>query len=315
MKRIFNRALLTAGISLFSVGILASHGSSQKKPTAAQHNTIAMQSAPQPVAANISEKFIDQGQTRTYSLHTPPNYHPDQPLPLIIALHGSQETGEQMQSKTQLSPLSDRANFIVAYPDALNQKWNVSGSASENNVAFVHTLIGRIAQIRKIDPTRVYVVGLSNGGILAQKLACENPSDIAAIATVAASLPNRFRATCQTQTPVSLLMINGTSDEIVPWQGGAYPQIRIGKGLSIPPIPDVVEFWRQHDRCDATATTTTLSDRAKATSYTRCQNNSEVTLITLDGAGHIWAGAEGQPSAFINTTQTVWDFLQRHQKS
>jgi polyhydroxybutyrate depolymerase len=257
---------------------------------------------------DASDQFTDQGQLRTYTVHTP--QIANRPLPLIIALHGSQESGQQMTAKTGLNQLGDQAGFVVVYPDGLNQKWNVSGIASEDNVAFVHTLIDRVQKIRTIDPTRIYVVGLSNGGILAQKIACDAPQGIAAFATVAASLPQQFQSTCQTKTPISMLMINGTTDPIVPWQGGKPPQVRVGRDLTLPPIPEVVSFWQQHDACPAQPIVTQLNQRVQISDSPHCQKETEVSLIAMKGAGHIWAGSGGV-SPYLSATQAVWQFLQR----
>lgn len=274
----------------------------------------AVASAQQPaVDRDVSGAFVDQGQQRTYYLHTPPSYQPNHPMPLVLALHGSGEQGKEMAAQTGLNNLADREGFMVVYPDGLNKKWNVSGTAPEDNVQFVHALLAHLNQVRAIAPQRIYAVGLSNGGILVQKLACENPSQIAAFATVAASLPVQFESHCQTQTPVSMLMINGTSDQVVPWDGGESPQIRVGRNLSIPPIPSVVDFWRQHDACPAKADVEQRSDhRVQVWSYHNCQAGSSVTLIELKGGGHIWPGGGYGQSQFLDATKTVWNFFQEH---
>ncbi len=261
---------------------------------------------------DVSGEFSNQGQRRTYYLHTPPSSTATQPLPLVVALHGSGMQGKDMAEKTALSKLADQAGFIVVYPDGLKQKWNVSGRGPEDNVQFVHALIDHMQQLRSIDAQRIYVVGLSNGGILAQKLACEAPDQIAAIATVAASLPVQFSSHCQTQKPVSLLMINGTADSVVPWQGGAAPKVKVGRNLSIPPIPDVVNFWQQHNACPASGRVEQPSNLVEVTDYLSCQAQSEVMLVALQGAGHVWAGGGYGQSAYGDTTQRVWQFLQRH---
>jgi len=272
----------------------------------------------QPIAAqptiptDITGVFTNQGQRRTYYLHTPPHPTAARALPLVVALHGSGMQGREMADTTALSQLADKAGFVVVYPDGLKQKWNVSGQSPEDNVQFVHALIDQIQKIRTIDSQRIYVVGLSNGGILAQKIACEAPQQIAAIATVAASLPHQFASRCQTQQPVSLLMVNGTSDSVVPWQGGAAPQVKVGRGLSIPPIPDVVKFWQQHNGCPANAAVSSSTPLVQTIDYAACQANSEVMLITLNGADHVWTGGGYGQSSFGDTTERVWQFFQRH---
>jgi polyhydroxybutyrate depolymerase len=268
----------------------------------------------QPFKPNdVLGELIDQGQRRTYYLHTPPSYGANHPMPLVLAFHGSGQQGKQMAEETGLNRLADQEGFIVVYPDGLNQKWNVSGFAPEDNVSFVHTLIAHISQMRAIDFRKIYATGLSNGGILVQKLACEAPGEIAAFATVAASLPTQFEASCQNHTPISLMMINGTNDNVVPWNGGGPPDVHVGRKLSIPSIPEVADFWRKHDACEANPTVEQQSDsRVQISRYQSCATGAEVTLVALKGASHIWAGGGQGRSQYLDSTQTIWDFFQRH---
>lgn len=281
--------------------------------TAVQPHKARSTIAQAPIQTDVSQTLVDQNQKRTYLLHTPPTYHPGQPMPLVMAFHGSGEQGQQMAQQTAFNQLADREGFIVVYPDGLNHKWNVSGKSAEDNIAFVQHLIVQLRQMRSIDSQRIYAAGLSNGGIFVQQLACEAPGTFAAFASVAGSLPVQFKATCQRQTPISILMINGTSDPIVPWQGGTAPNVRVGRDLSIPPIPDVIKFWSQHDACSAPPTIKQRADqRVQTTQYQNCQNGSEVSLVALQGAGHVWTGGGYGTSAYLDSTQTVWNFLERH---
>jgi len=310
------RSLLAFGaVVLVGGSLVSSQAQTARKPLLPHIPSKQSTALPQPYAIDVSQAFTEQGQRRTYYLHTPIADSPTHPLPLIVALHGSGMQGKEMAEKTALNQLADQVGAVVVYPDGLKQKWNVSGQAPEDNVAFVHTLIDQVQQSRSIDSRRVYVVGLSNGGILAQKLACEAPKQIAAIATVAASLPNQFAAHCQTQQPIPLLMVNGTADTIVPWQGGTSPDVRIGRNLSIPSIPSVLNFWQQHNACSSPPKVEQVSNVVEVTDYSSCKAGSEVMLAKLEGAGHVWAGGGYGQSAFGDTTQRVWQFLQRHSLS
>jgi polyhydroxybutyrate depolymerase len=254
----------------------------------------------------------DQGQQRTYYLHTPPSYQPGHPMPLVLAFHGSGEQGKTLADFTGLNQIADQQGFIVAYPDGIGKKWNVSGKAEtgEDNVAFVDAFMAHLRQIRSIDANRIYVTGISNGGILAQKLACERPNQIAAFATVAASLPDQFTSHCQTNTPISLMMINGTADSVVPWNGGAPPKVQVGRQLSIPSVPSVINFWQQRDGCAAPPKVEpSPNDRVEISRYDSCRAGSEVVLVALKGAGHVWTKSGGQ---YIDSGKAVWDFFQRH---
>ena len=282
-------------------------------PAAASQSASA--SAYKPVLQDVTGALMDQGQRRTYYLYTPSSYRPDQPLPLVLAFHESEGQGKNMAVHTGLNQLAKQKGFLVVYPDGINARWNVSGQAAtkEDNVAFVQALIAHLGQLRAIDHQRIYATGLSNGGILVQKLACKNPGQIAAFATVAASLPDQFQAKCQSQTPISMLMINGTADDVVPWQGGEPPTVKVGRNLSIPSIPDVFHFWQKHNHCATQITVQQRADRRVTTSsYTDCQAGSDVTLVALKGATHIWPGGGYGRSSFLDASQTIWSFFERH---
>ncbi len=264
---------------------------------------------------DASESLKDQGQNRTYYLHTPQSSLFARPLPLVVALHGSGMHGKEMAEKTAFNQLADRANFIVAYPDALKKRWNVSGRTEEDNVAFVHHLIRQIQQVRPINSRRIYIVGLSSGGFLAQKLACENPDQIAAVATVAASLPMQSFSNCQKQHPVSLLMVNGTGDTVVPWQGGRIVPTQLGSEISVLSIPGAISFWKGHNGCKPSGKVSQVSKLVKITNYSSCQAGSEIELAALQGAGHVWSGGGYGTSPYGDTTQRVWEFLEHHSQS
>lgn len=305
-RSVFN---LLAGVLIFGT-ILSARSLNQKAPVSWSEASL-LSAAQAQTPPNIVDQMTLQGQIRTYRLHTPETYDAEHPLPLVVALHGSGELGQDMETKTGLSQLADQEGFIAAYPDALNKDWNVDGTAPEDNVAFIQALIAHIQQIRTIDPQRIYLVGVSDGGLLAQKIACENPGQIAAIVTVAASLPVEFANHCQANIPVPMLMINGTADEIVPWDGGSEDAVQLGQGISIPPMPEVAQFWQQHNQCLASPRVSQRGNLVTVESYGHCKDHADVVLMALKGAGHIWAGSMG-PSAYLNTTEVAWNFFERH---
>ena len=82
--------------------------------------------------------------------------------------------------------------------------------------------------------------------------------------------------------------------------------------LPVPRILEAIEFWRQHNGCEAPAQVTAVSEVVDVTTYSGCQRQSEVVLVALKGAGHVWSGGSYGTSAFGDTTDRVWQFLQRH---
>lgn len=270
----------------------------------------------QPLRNNdISGELFDQQHRRTYYLYTPKSYQPNHPLPLVLAFHSYGKQGRDMAATTTLNRLAEQKGFIVVYPNAINKQWDVDGHAQTrvDDAAFVSALIAHITKIRAIDSHRIYATGSSDGGLLVQRLACQKPSQIAAFASVAASLPVQLQPSCQTKTPVSVLMINGTADPAIPWEGGKPPKVQIGPYLSIPSIPQVIDFWRQHNGCPSKAQVKQLSgSRVEVSRYPGCRAGSEVALVTLKGGGHIWPGGGSGKSEFLDAGQVVWDFFKGH---
>ena len=318
MRRLLSfRLLLSLGSAVLAIGLLTFNRDDMghRLPLKTGDLSRSKAQAASLSFTDISESLKDQGQNRTYYLHTPRSSLFARPLPLVVALHGSGMQGKEMADKTAFNQLADRANFIVVYPDALKKRWNVSGRTSEDNVAFVRHLISQVQQVRPIDSTRIYIVGLSSGGFLAQKLACENPDQIAAVATVAASLPKQSFSNCQKQFPVSLLMVNGTGDTVVPWQGGRILLTQLGSPVSILSIPAAISFWRDHNGCEPSGEVSQVSRLVKVTNYSACRFGSEIELAALKGAGHVWSGGGYGTSQYGDTTQRVWRFLEHHSTS
>jgi len=157
---------------------------------------------------------------RTFVTHLPNNRQPTQPVPLVLVFHGYGSQGKDLAKLSGLDQVADRENFIVVYPDGLERRWNVGG---DEDIAFTNSIIQQFQKRYKIDSHRIYATGISNGGFLVQRLACESSNQIAAFASIVATLPNGLQSECRSNRPISMLMINGTADRKVPWNGGSLP--------------------------------------------------------------------------------------------
>ncbi len=271
----------------------------------------------QVASSDRSGKLLFQGQSSTYYLYTPKSYQPNQPMPLVIAFHGSHGSGRSLANVTHLDDLAEQKGFIVVYPDGINYHWHeVKGYSSSqidvDNASFVTALIEHLKQIRNIDPHKIYAVGFSSGGILTQSLACQLSGQIAAFASVAGTLPANVTDGCQPQAPVSILMLNGTGDESVPYFGGKIDGVRDAVS-----VPKIVELWQQHNGCVSKANSQS-GKQVEIARYLGCRGDSEVMLVTIKGSGHAWPGATSETAKQqgsaneINANQIIWDFFQRH---
>jgi len=279
------------------------------------------------LASDSNGDISDQGKLRTYYIHTPKSYNPDRPMPLVLVFHGDDGTGRSIADVSRFNDLADQKGFIVVYPDAVDHKWSLSVNSSRkvNDVSFISALINHVKQIRNIDSHRVYATGFSRGAILTQALACKIPDQIAAFASVAGAIPVQIKSKCQSQTPVSMLMINGTNDKDVHYDGDDK-----GPGKGLVSIPDTVDLWRSHDQCPSPTQSQQPPQanpnehfKVKTSQYSGCIGGSEVVQLSVVDGGHFWPGGATQDPRLkqvndqlgFNASQTIWDFFQRHNQS
>jgi polyhydroxybutyrate depolymerase len=282
---------------------------SNRKSQEAQFSALSI---PPKQSGDGTGSLLVRGQSRTYLLHTPKSYKVGQPMPLVLAFHGYGSQGKDLAQATGLSDVAEEQGFLVAYPDGLDRRWNVAtglGASETDDMAFVNALIQQLAKIRTVDPKRIYAVGVSNGGFLVQQLACQSSGSIAAFATVASTLLEPLQSSCHPARPVSILMINGTSDQKVPWDGGDRPY---GELLA---VPATIQFWREHNQCrEQPQIRLNPNQRVAIDRYVSCQNGAEVELVSLKGVGHLWPRGGSGANQLINGSQESWNFFQRHHR-
>lgn len=281
------------------------------------------------------------GMQRTYLLHLPRVHDLAKPAPLIIILHGGGGTAERMVRLTNggLSRLAEKEGFLVVYPNGVDKRWNDGRSKEEtgwrahrenaDDVGFISALIDELVRTRNADPRRVYVTGVSNGGQMAHRLACEIAHKIAAIAPVIAQMPAHFSPRCKPAKPVSVLMMPGTDDPLIPWEGGTIRLGRqtFGKALS---VRETVKFWTRHNGCPETPEVSSEPDRDPADgtrvrkeAYKGCRERTSVVLYAIEGGGHTWPGGYqylpesivGKISRDIDAAEVIWEFFRKQERS
>ena len=258
------------------------------------------------------------GSVRTYRVHRPAALGRSAHPPLVVMLHGGFGSGSQAESSYGWDPAADAHGFVVAYPDGQSRAWNAGTCCGPpqrlgvDDVGFVRDLIRRLHTDEGIDLARVYVTGISNGAMLAYRVACELPHTIAAIGPVAGTMT----VDCHEATPTSVLHIHGLDDHNVPYGGG-----RGTKGVandSRPSVPDTIARWREIDGC---APPTAIARSPVRTETAECRAGRTVRLVTVEGAGHQWPGSQppnpaakaalglDEPSAALDATATLWEFF------
>jgi len=263
------------------------------------------------------------GTTRTYLLHLPASLQSGHPAPLVLMFHGGDGRAAPMPRFTGFDELADAKGFIVVYPDGLDRHWNDGrGLSKADDVGFVRALIDELEGEHLVDPKRIYATGISNGGFFSNRLACELSDKIAAIASVAATMPEVLMPACKPSRPVSVMYMQGTKDPLVPINGGTIgPQH--GTAVS---LQQAEEFWRVHDQTSPKPVSEDLPELVKDGTkvhrdvYGNGKDHTEVVVYTIDGGGHTWPGGTqylpifvvGKVTRNLQATPVIWEFFQKH---
>jgi len=275
-------------------------------------------------AAPAARSIRVGGVERDYLLDMPSRA--SGPVPLVIALHGGGGNARTMTPRWL--DTARREGFAVAFPNGLGRNanmgtWNAGGccgfamTSDSDDVAFIEAMIDDITRDHRVDPSRVYVTGLSNGGMLTYRLGAALTSRIAAIAVVSGAM---FGGETPPTTPIPVLIMHGEQDDIVPFKGGTSPMALVARSQSRPfrEVAYAVDFWRRADGC---AETPVIEPRGDVTveTYARCVKGGEVVFYRLKSAGHTWPGPARAVGGLerahydqIDATQVIWRFFSRH---
>ena len=275
--------------------------------------------------------IMHKGLKRTYHLYVPERYDSKNPAALVFVLHGGGGTGNRMGKFTGVSALADHHGFIAIYPNAVEKHWNDgrdledyrSNRENIDDVGFISALIDTIASRYNLDHKRVYVTGISNGAMMSFRLACELTDKITAIAPVVGSFGENISKVCEPSRPIPVIIIGGTGDPLVPWNGGHVHLFRkkFGKVLS---FADTTRFWVEHNGCSADPDISWLADvdpedgtRIRKKVYSQCNQGVRVILYEIQGGGHTWPGGPqylpewmiGINSKDLDAAEVIWDFF------
>ena len=199
------------------------------------------------------------GLERTYRIHIPSNLSENSTPALIFVLHGGGGTGEGMERSLTLggfNTLADQHNAIVVYPMVLrktgmtDEKTSVTQRISKRSMMSVSSpsLLRISPRNSHIDPHRIFATGISNGAMMSYRLAIEISEKIAAIAPVAGAMPIDLLSYNISDVPVSVCVLSGTQDPLVPWEGGLVGFPRNPRGIVLS-VPESVLFWVTYNNC------------------------------------------------------------------
>jgi polyhydroxybutyrate depolymerase len=263
--------------------------------------------APRDLSGMVRSGGID----RTYLLHVPPG----DPVGLVLSLHGGGGTGKGQRGLTDFDAVADANSLLVVYPDGYDKSWADGRGASPadrrhiDDVGFLVGLADKLRNDYNIAPGHVFVTGMSNGGFMSNRLACDRADVFSAIAPVAGTLG--VGVACNPSQPVSVWEAHGTADPLVHFNGG---DVRGRGGLSHSiSVKSMVDKWRSADGCQGDPMAEVLPNVGDGTvvhrfDSTACAASTEVVFYQIDDGGHTWPGGKQYlPKVVIGPTSRALD--------
>ena len=283
---------------------------------------------------DMERTILVDGAEREYILHVPAGYpFASKPVALVLVLHGGGSEAKHMIGFTGFDDISDREKFFVVYPNGQNKQWR-DGRIGEDlpkkydDVKFISDLIDTLVANYNIDNHQVFSTGISNGAFMSIYLAYKLSSKIAGIAPVCGNIPANLKDNFSFPDPVSMLLINGTDDPLVKYDGGwvGFRQgtLKEGKRGRSVSTDETIKIWNKILGCDNTPSVEKMPDKdtdddctAEKFVYKNCQESSQLELIKITGGGHTWPGEKqylpkkvvGPVCRDFNASEEIWGFF------
>ncbi|HEY1829591.1 MAG TPA: PHB depolymerase family esterase [Acidimicrobiales bacterium] len=344
------RARRSQGVAALTLALMVSLVS---LGTTAQ-GAAAATSARHPVLASMAGSYVFtlkfDGLTRGYRLHVPPAAIYGQPLPLVLNLHGATQNGQLEEITSDMDANADMNGYLVAYPDGTRiakvltpdpiakqaqYSWNAGMCCGLpvtkhiDDVGFLEKVIADIAARTPVNLRRVYMTGISNGGMMAYAMAAEASGHVAAIASVSGQVEI---PTIHPTRSVPTMEFHSVNDPIALFNGtpNKDPKLRLS-------VMEGIDQWVKADGCSSTphdgptmvgaAGSISEGETATLVTYSHCRDNAQVVLWRFTGSGHVWPGSTlntgpkknwilagvGRGIVLVNANETMWQFFEHYE--
>jgi polyhydroxybutyrate depolymerase len=269
-----------------------------------------------------------QGAARTATIHEPRGLPPG-PSPVVIGLYGRGQGIDRFRNRLHLDATADRGGFRAVYPDAIEKEWSygrpivrsmpIVNGQSADDLGFIRLLIDNLVETKRADPKRIYVTGLSRGGLMTFTVACALADRIAAAAPLIAGMTEYQRDACRPAKAMPIIAVDGTNDRDLFYDGEL---ATLGRLLS---VPETMEYWREKNGCTRQARKKVQhrdpSDptRIWQIDWTDCSSGAPLRLYRVNGGGHqvpsLSPNSEvnfkhfGKRNHDIETADEIWSFV------
>ncbi len=268
---------------------------------------------------------------RSFLLYKPKGYNNAGSVPMIFVNHGGQSTAQGIMQVADFRPIADRDKFVVIYPQGYQNSWNDGRPTTANqlgvdDVNFFRQMCNYAVANLSVDNSKIYVTGLSNGGFMTSRIGCELSDRIAAVAVVGASYEQGIYNSCSPTKAVPTIIIQGTLDPFVLFNGGL---VSPGAGGIAVSHSQAISKLVTINNCSTVPTITNLPDIANdgttisETKYINATTTNEVVSYTVNNGGHTWPqGLQylpettiGKTSQDMNANEVIWTFFKRFKRN
>jgi polyhydroxybutyrate depolymerase len=267
-------------------------------------------------------EFQVGNETRSIELYVPPEFDGDVPSPLVFNLHGTGGVPERQESLSGMSAVADREGFLLAggraayiRPDGA-RTWNAD--LDPNGVSDVDYIVAAIDAVDAhfaVDRKRIYSTGMSGGGRMTSRLACELADTLAAVAPVAGV---QFGQACNPARPIPLITFHSKDDRVNTYVGGNEER----NPSWVAGVEGAIWSWAEAESCGNAATETMVTKKVTKISYADCANNASIVFYSIEDGGHSWPGTPIADMIFerrgnrvnmdVNASELIWAFFEAH---
>ena len=271
-----------------------------------------------------------EGIERSYLLYSSEPREGQSKQPLIIALHDDGSTAKNLVriSQGRLNKLADENGYVLVYPEGRKKQWRLgvpseSTSLYSEDVGFIKKMVEALEKEFVLDKERIFIVGMGSGGVMAFQMACEVPGMFRAVGVVTGAMQDTTAENCTRASKTSLLVMNGTENPILPYDGGTM-LTRSARSVRVLSTDESVANWLKNNGCLFHAEEHLIPDQdmrdgtsVAQYTYSGCEEDVQVVLYKIDGGGHTWPGGRqyskqeriGRTTRDIDASEKIWDFL------